>query len=732
MARIRFQFVNANPLATASMEIDKEKRDIQEALHSYADFLDAPAARLTDLIAALRKNSPRIVHISTHGSFFNELMLFDENDKPYGANKITIERLFGRYRGDIRLVVLNACYSRGQAELIYKHIESVIGVDKTIGDEVALQYALNLYRSLRDGIPIREAHDAATDLLLRDKRIAEAQWPQLWTRATGARAIIIPATSDEAASLRGERRRRHEDDRARCGLYLESFTLTKRCDPDGSSTLEYSVDGLRVENTVAVQRIRFRLESAAGLVHDPIMDERADRLSIHWISEPCPAPADFKDVIENARIVRGEFCFAQTLTRQTGPYSFGWSVKVHNMDAVTEWEFNNLYLTDKERRHIDESPLQPPREYIARLVWLPTARLVLRLQLPPNMPELPRLRCFDLTLPAQVQPADVIGDGIVFSMPRARWMSTRVTGDTAVKDSVAPESQPSGNRWEPRPRVEELESENVSHDGEGASEAVIEFPELGWYYALDWRLKNNNFAGKFYRFVTDAEAVRQRLIEHREARLKGKTDSRLMFVQEFVRKLHNKVRERFPKEVDEEIFETSLLSYDAHTRRLVVCEGCTDGGQSSHAPSWSFELPFGMGLAGACFRSGEGVLAYAKRDRLEEGELDTYLPVPGQIEHEYMLALPIDHPEMTRQLAADQDVQRCRQLIGVVTIGSTYGPSKLQEFCVDPPSDKPEYVQWREVVQSFRDDCQRECDALSLFLLGRAPGLARQRAEDQS
>jgi hypothetical protein len=85
-----------------------------------------------------------------------------------------------------------------------------------------------------------------------------------------------------------------------------------------------------------------------------------------------------------------------------------------------------------------------------------------------------------------------------------------------------------------------------------------------------------------------------------------------------------------------------------------------------------------MGLAGACFRSGGGVLAYAKGDRQSKSSLEPYLPIPGQVEHEYMLALPIDHPEMTPQLAQSHGAHRCRQLIGVVTIGSTYRASGLQ------------------------------------------------------
>ena len=60
-------------------------------------------------------------------------MLLNQNDKPYGADKEAIKTLFEMHRGAIRLVILNACYSKRQAELITSISESVLKAAKWTG-----------------------------------------------------------------------------------------------------------------------------------------------------------------------------------------------------------------------------------------------------------------------------------------------------------------------------------------------------------------------------------------------------------------------------------------------------------------------------------------------------------------------------------------------------------------------------------------------------------------------
>jgi len=56
-------------------------------------------------------------------------------------------------------VVLNACYSRFQAEAIAQHIDFVVGMSKAIGDQAAIKYSLGFYDGIVSGRGYEEAFE---------------------------------------------------------------------------------------------------------------------------------------------------------------------------------------------------------------------------------------------------------------------------------------------------------------------------------------------------------------------------------------------------------------------------------------------------------------------------------------------------------------------------------------------------------------------------------------------
>ncbi len=703
-----FQFISVNGVEKAPVSADDENRDIKEILADYIIPFDAPAARVADLAGALRENKPRIVHFIGHGNRFKELMFLDDKRKTYGADRNAIEAIFGMHHGDIRLVVLNACYSQQQAAMISEHVESVIGVNRPIDDDIATQYARTLYRILRTGQSVKDAHDEAVQVVMQEKRVPQEQWPVLTSRATGSRAIIFPPANPELEQLRNERKTAFEAEKGTCGISIDSFSLYKETSPDGTSTLHYDVQALRVSHNERISGFYFQLETTAGLVYQPKPTGQSEKL-IYWDPpKDLPAPTTLPEVIKSKSSVKGVFRFRQKLSLQSGPYSFGWSVKVHNMDAFTRWEFDNLYPSARDRRHVDGSPLKPPVEYIARLVWLPLGRLTLRLKLLPAMPEV-NFRCFDWVLDKKIDKASVLTDGLLCSMPLDGL-------GAGAKDSP----------WEARPNVDALEGDLLYIDANQVAEISISHPRLGSWYSLDWSLTDQRLYGFFQELASDAAVIRARLTEHRNARLVSKTTRRSPEILRFLRELHQWLREQFPKQVDEELFETTLFSYDIKLHQVVVCESVSgDEGVQTSELGMSFGLPFGMGLAGACFRAGNGVLTY--HDNGPDGdEPEFYLPNPGQSRQAYLMALPIDHPDFTLDDWKKGKIERSRQLAGVITIGSNYEASALREMCVKPPEQESEYEPWKASLEAFRNDCQRRFDPLSNFFLGRAGGSGKK------
>jgi hypothetical protein len=137
-----------------------------------------------------------------------------------------------------------------------------------------------------------------------------------------------------------------------------------------------------------------------------------------------------------------------------------------------------------------------------------------------------------------------------------------------------------------------------------------------------------------------------------------------------------------------------------------MADGRMNGGAMTQS-SWDFWLPFGMGLAGACFRMGDRVFGYI-RPREEDPEREEYyLKIPNLPPHACLLALPIDHPDFSQPPDLGDTApmpERCRQLIAVVTIGSTSLSARMKSLCKAKPS-KDEYKQ----LKQLRQRCQKFC-----------------------
>jgi hypothetical protein len=66
----------------------------------------------------------------------------------------------------VALVVLNACYSKAQADTILGAVKAVVGTTDVIDDEAARRFTAAFYRSLGDGLSIREAFRDGSDAVV--------------------------------------------------------------------------------------------------------------------------------------------------------------------------------------------------------------------------------------------------------------------------------------------------------------------------------------------------------------------------------------------------------------------------------------------------------------------------------------------------------------------------------------------------------------------------------------
>jgi CHAT domain-containing protein len=164
MDKIKILFVSANPAGTQQLKLDEEAREIEAKIRAaeHRDSLELItkwAVRPDDLLQSLNQHRPHIVHFSGHGSPTEEIVLLDKLGKPKPVSKEALVHLFRALKDNIRVVVLNACFSEPQAEAITGEIDCAIGMMREIGDDAAITFAASFYRAIGFGRSIKEAFD---------------------------------------------------------------------------------------------------------------------------------------------------------------------------------------------------------------------------------------------------------------------------------------------------------------------------------------------------------------------------------------------------------------------------------------------------------------------------------------------------------------------------------------------------------------------------------------------
>lgn len=176
-------FFAANPPGTGQLALDKEVREIEAKIRAakHRDnlkLISKWAVRPDDLLQAMNQHDARIVHFSGHGSPSEEIILTNDRGEAKPVTKAALSALFATLGGNVRLVILNACFSRPQADAIIEHVDCAIGMNKAIGDNAAITFAASVYRAIGFGKSVREAFDQGITALLLEG-MPEEKTPEL-------------------------------------------------------------------------------------------------------------------------------------------------------------------------------------------------------------------------------------------------------------------------------------------------------------------------------------------------------------------------------------------------------------------------------------------------------------------------------------------------------------------------------------------------------------------------
>jgi len=225
--KVKILFLGSNPAQTQPLALNHEIKAIRRMLRAseHRDVFQLTsrwAVEPDDLLQALNEERPVIVHFSGHGSPAGEIILMDASgaQKPVRGGTLeaplardashtargaqepasarALKALFTSLKDNIRLVVLNACYSRIQAEAIAEVIDCVVGMSDAISDRAAIAFAASFYRALGFGRSVQEAYEQG-NVSLGLEGIGEETIPDLLERdgIDAASVVLVDTTRDE-------------------------------------------------------------------------------------------------------------------------------------------------------------------------------------------------------------------------------------------------------------------------------------------------------------------------------------------------------------------------------------------------------------------------------------------------------------------------------------------------------------------------------------------------------
>lgn len=172
----RLLFLAASPAGWMPVSVALEHSGIHDAIQRsrYRAQLQ-PQARLQggvgDVWTALAKCRPHIVHFVGHGTADGQVVLAQgAEEEQLTVDGVLLDALFEPLKGQVKLVVLNACHTSKLAARLAERVGCAIGMRSNIRNTEANQFAETFYGALGDGASVQAAFTFASACLSEPRR----------------------------------------------------------------------------------------------------------------------------------------------------------------------------------------------------------------------------------------------------------------------------------------------------------------------------------------------------------------------------------------------------------------------------------------------------------------------------------------------------------------------------------------------------------------------------------
>jgi hypothetical protein len=150
----------ADPIRGSRLRIDRETRLLKEIEDlGGIQFQIRHAVRVTDIIRAILRDRPQILHFGGHGTQDGQLVF--EDDKGASADVAAADlaqAIAAAAPHVLDCVFLNSCFTAGNAESFRGSTRTVVGSVTAIRDDCALALARGFYTGLAAGQTVEEAY----------------------------------------------------------------------------------------------------------------------------------------------------------------------------------------------------------------------------------------------------------------------------------------------------------------------------------------------------------------------------------------------------------------------------------------------------------------------------------------------------------------------------------------------------------------------------------------------
>ena len=168
--RIKILFLGAKPTDSIRLRLDEEARQIRDKLRTTesrdsVDMVSAWAETASDLQASLLRHSPHIVHFSGHGDKIPQIFLQSHTGAVAPVDPKALKRLFSILKDELRMVVLDRCYSPSLGDAMVEVVDFTLGISEKMPESNAVSFLAGFYQALAYGRSVLEAFKLATNLL---------------------------------------------------------------------------------------------------------------------------------------------------------------------------------------------------------------------------------------------------------------------------------------------------------------------------------------------------------------------------------------------------------------------------------------------------------------------------------------------------------------------------------------------------------------------------------------